>query len=121
MSGPAQREQRRTPRIQPFVARCKVIDGERELPGYLADLSTRGARVSANAPLSPGAQTVVIEVRFGRRAPTRLPARVKWLKPGTKQGEAAVFGVVFEDIGPEGEALLESVVKEFHRRAEQLA
>jgi hypothetical protein len=122
VAGPAEREKRKTPRIQPFVAPCKVIDGERKFSGYLIDLSTRGARVSSNAPLASGSQEVVIEVRFNRRAPfSRLPARVQWMKPGSKPGEAAVFGVTFEGIGAAGEALLESVVREFQRHAALLA
>ena len=108
MTGPVDREKRRTPRIQPFLARCKVIDGEKSFAAYLTDISTRGARVSSNGSLSPGAQTVVIEVRFGRRtAVSRLPARVQWRKPGRKRGE--------------GEALLEWVVREFQKRASLLA
>lgn len=122
MPGPVDREKRRTPRIQPFLARCKVIDGERTLSAYLTDISTQGARVSSNSSLSPGTQTVLIEVRFGRRASaSRLPARVQWSTPGRKQGEAAVFGVAFFGLDGEGEALLEWVVREFRRRASQLA
>ena len=44
-------DKRRTPRIQPFVAPCRILEdpGPRPLAGYLTDLSTRGAQVSTQA------------------------------------------------------------------------
>ena len=118
MAGQGRREKRETGRIQPFVTPCKVIDGERTLSAYLADLSTRGARISSNASLGRGAQSVVIEVRLSRGSPAcKLPARIQWMQAGSKRGEAAVFGVTFEGIAAEEQTQLVSVVKEFQRRA----
>jgi len=113
------REKRKTTRIQPFVAPCRVIAGERTLTAYLTDLSPKGARISSDDPLAPGAQSVVLEVRFSRSSPaSRLPARVQWRQTDRrKAGEAAVFGVTFEGIASAERALLVSVVKEFRRRA----
>jgi len=112
------REKRKTDRIQPFVAPCRVIDGARALSAYLTDLSTSGARISSDDPLMAGAQAVVLEVRFSRgSAACRLPARIQWTQAGAKPGEAAVFGVTFDGLAADERALLESVVKEFHRRA----
>ena len=118
MAGQGRREKRETGRIQPFVTPCKVIDGERTLSAYLTDLSTRGARISSNASLGRGAQSVVIEVRLSRgSAACKLPARIQWMQAGSKRGEAAVFGVTFEGIAAEEQTQLVSVVKEFRRRA----
>jgi Tfp pilus assembly protein PilZ len=112
------REKRETDRIQPFVTPCKLIDGERTLSAYLADLSTRGARVSSNASLERGAQSVVIQVRLSRgSAVCKLPARIQWMQAGGKPGEAAVFGVTFEAVPADVQKQLEHVVKEFQRRA----
>lgn len=111
-------EKRQTPRIQPFVTPCKVLEGDQRIAGYLTDLSVVGARVSSDAPLPVGAHSVVIEVRFARRAGAcTLPARIMWMRAGNRPGEAAVFGVTFERIDAEAQALLASVVEEFQRRA----
>jgi hypothetical protein len=115
-------EKRGTPRIQPFVAACTVHVGKRRFSGYLLDLSTKGARVSCSEPLPRGTESVTLEVRFSRRtASSRLPARVQWAQIGTKKGEAAIFGVTFEDANPEELRVLEDVIAEFQRHAAELA
>lgn len=122
MAGQGRREKRGTRRLEPFVAPCRIIDGGRSLSAYLTDLSTQGARISANASLEVGAQSIVIEVRFSRRSPAcRLPARIQWMHAGSKAGEAAVFGVTFEGMAAEEQAQLEAVLREFERRAALLA
>jgi hypothetical protein len=115
------KEKRKTDRIQPFVAPCRVLDGESSLTAYLTDLSLKGARISSDDPLMPGAQSVVLEIHFSRSPPCRLPARIQWIQPGVNPGEAAVFGVTFDRHAADDRALLESVVKEFRRRAALLA
>ena len=111
-------EKRGTPRIQPFVTPCKVLEGDQRLSGYLTDLSTAGARISCDASLPVGAHSVVIEVRFARRSGNcSLPAQIKWMRAGSRPGEAAVFGVTFDGIDEDTQALLASVVEEFQRRA----
>ena len=114
-------EKRRTPRIQPYVARCGVVAGERRLAGYLADLSPRGARVSCEAPPPVPGEAVVLEVRFGRQPRySRLPAEVKWVKASAEGALGHTFGLTFTGVTPEEQRVLESVVEEFHRRAAQL-
>lgn len=118
MAAKPPKEKRKTKRIQPFVAPCRVVEGERTLSAYLTDLSTKGARISSDDPLMAGAQSVVLEVRFSRSSPScRLPARIRWRQAGGKPGEAAVFGVTFAGIAKHEKSLLESAVKEFRRRA----
>ena len=39
---------RETPRIQPFVASCHVVDGIRRFAAYLTDLSLAGLALAAN-------------------------------------------------------------------------
>jgi hypothetical protein len=116
------REQRRTPRIQPFVAPCRVLEepGPRALSGYLTDLSTAGAQVSSQG-LPPVPETaVVLEVRLGSEpTPRRLPARVRWVR-AAEHGDWHAFGVTFEAVSMAEQKLLESVVEEFRRRAESL-
>src|SRR5262245_9960766 len=118
----APREKRRTQRIQPFVCPCTLIEGDKRLRAYLTDLSVQGARVSCDAPLPAGAQAVVLEVRFKSRGPsTRLHGRIQWRSPGTKHGEAAVFGVTFDEAAADERAVLEAVVDQFRQRAALLA
>ncbi len=110
-------EKRRTQRIQPFVAPCRVI-AETRSAGYLMDLSRQGARVSTEAPPPPNETLVMLEVRLGARvARSRLPARVKWVKP-TKAGH--VFGVLFEGLSAEAERAIVQVVEDYRKRAAAL-
>jgi len=114
-------EKRRHPRIQPFVAPCRVLEGTRRMVGYLTDLSTQGAQVATQGtPPAVNAQ-VVLEVRLGRGVfHSRLPATVLWVRdtaaePGTKS-----FGIVFGALKGEEKAALEAVVEEFRRKASEL-
>lgn len=116
-------DKRRTPRIQPFVAPCRVLEepGPRPLAGYLTDLSPRGAQVSTQGlPPTPEA-AVVLEVRLGSEpAATRLPARVKWVR-AAEHGDWHAFGLTFEAISAAEQSMLDSVVEEFRRRAAQVS
>lgn len=116
-------DKRRTPRIQPFVAPCRVLEepGSRPLAGYLTDLSPRGAQVSTQGlPPTPEA-AVVLEVRLGSEpAATRLPARVKWVR-AAEHGDWHAFGLTFEAISAAEQSMLDSVVEEFRRRAAQVS
>jgi hypothetical protein len=116
-------EKRKTVRIQPFVAPCRVSAGSRTLTGYLTDLSATGARISSDDPLPATARAVVIEVRLlGAMHASRLPARIRWRKAGRrKAGEAALFGITFAGLARAQQALLRSVVEEFRRRAALVA
>jgi hypothetical protein len=114
-------EQRRTLRIQPYVAPCRVLLGERRLRGYLADLSTDGARVSCDGPAPAVSASVVLEVRFGREVRhSHLPAVVKWVKADPEVKGRHVFGLIFGALPEDARRALESVVDEFRRRAELL-
>src|SRR5687767_9454928 len=107
-------DKRQTPRIQPFVAPCLILEepGPRPLAGYLTDLSPRGAQVSAQGlPPTPEA-AVVLEVRLGSEpVATRLPARVKWVRPA-EHGDWHTFGLTFEGISIAEQGLLDAVVDE---------
>lgn len=114
------REKRKTPRIQPYVARCLVVDSARRIPAYVTDLSPGGARVVCDGEPPRSGASVVIEVRIGRKiARSRLPAVVKWVRPG--HGGSRLLGLTFRGLGREERRGLEAVVEEFHRRAAQIA
>ena len=112
-------EQRKTLRIQPFVAPCRVVAKERALPGYLTDLSEAGARVTCEAEPPAQAATVTLELRIGR-APTRsrLLARVEWVRA---QEGGSVFGLSFAELEGEQQTALKAVVAEFQRMASEIA
>jgi hypothetical protein len=116
-------EKRKAIRIQPFVVPCRVHAGARTLAGYLTDLSAHGARVSSNDPLGHDVRSVTIEVRFTRASPVaRLPARLRWRKPGRREaGEAVVFGITYGKLPRADQALLRSALREFRRRAALVA
>jgi hypothetical protein len=113
-------EKRRQPRIQPYVARCRVLHDSRRTPGYLTELSLEGLRVACNAEAPPLGARVVVEVRLGSRvAYSRLPGQVRWI--GAALGADRAFGITFERLSDEERAALQTVVEEFRRRAAQLA
>ena len=115
----ARPDKRRTPRIQPFVASCRVVEGSRRLPGYLTDLSIAGARVtSEREPPAPGTR-VVLEVRFRRQiAHSRVSAEIKWARAGS---DGFACGLTFSGASEAERRVLEGVVEEFRRRAAELA
>ena len=119
MSAPPE-EKRRTPRIQPFVAPCQIVDGEARTPGYVTELSLEGARVTCDAaPPVPGG-AVVLEVRLPRQpARSRLAGRVKWARAA--EGRGHVFGVTFEGLGADEQANVAAVLADFRRLAAELS
>jgi hypothetical protein len=118
----ADEEKRRSPRIQPYVAPCKVLDRARRVSGYVMDLSPTGARIMVeNEPPAPGA-TIVIEVRFARESPhSILPGQVRWVKGPEGPKPTFTFGMTFEGLTGEQGLVLGRVVEEFRRRAEELS
>jgi hypothetical protein len=109
-------EKRQTQRIQPFVAPCRYVLGDRRLSGFLTDLSERGGRVHTEADPPPAGTTLTVEVRLGRQAvPVRIPATVRWAGPAPRGG--SMFGVSFDGMGPDEQKVVEGVVEEFRRRA----
>jgi hypothetical protein len=115
-------EKRRSPRIQPYVAPCKVLDQTRRVSGYVMDLSPTGARITVeSAPPAPGT-SVVIEVRFSRTTPhSALPGQIRWAKGPEGPNATFTFGMTFEGLTAEQSQVLYSVVEEFRRRADELA
>jgi hypothetical protein len=115
-------EKRRSPRIQPYVAPCKVLDRARRVSGYVMDLSPTGARIMVDSePPAPGSN-VVIEVRFARDTPhSVLPGQVRWVKGPEGPKGTFTFGMTFEGLTSEQSQVLSSVVEEFRRRAEELS
>jgi hypothetical protein len=115
-------EKRRTPRIQPYVAPCRVLDRSRRVAGYVMDLSPRGARVTVESdPPSPGT-TVIVEVRFARASPhSLLPGQVRWVRGPEGPKATFTFGMTFEGLTAEQHQVLNAVVEEFRRRAEDLS
>lgn len=112
-------EQRRIPRIQPFVAPCRVVFEGRVLTGYLTDLSEAGARITSDTEPPNALASVTLEIRVGRvPARSRLSATVAWVK---KEDAGASFGLSFADLPLEQRRALEAVVAEFKRLAAEIA
>jgi len=109
-------DKRQTQRIQPFVAPCRYVLGDRRLPGFLTDISERGGRIHTEADPPAAGTTLTIEARLGRQAvPVRIPATVRWAGPAPRGG--SMFGVSFDGMGPDEQKVVEGVVEEFRRRA----
>jgi hypothetical protein len=115
-------EKREAPRVAPYLASCRVIDGERKTPGYMSDLSIKGARVACEGPAPAEGAAVVIEVRLtGRRAHSRLGARVRWSRGPQGDEKLSSFGFVFSDLSEEEAAEVHEAIEEFKRRAAALS
>ncbi len=115
-------EQRRTPRIQPFVVRCRIVTAGRHIPAYIIDLSLRGARLSLKGACPPVGTTVDIDVRFARASSlSRLAAEIRWVRAPDDKGWASM-GVRFASATLEQHARqLEQVLEEFKGHASRLA
>jgi hypothetical protein len=112
-------DQRKAVRIQPFVAPCRVIAGDRGLTGYLTDLSEAGARITCDTEPPKDDAAVTLELRIGRvAARSRLAAKVEWVKP---QESGHLFGLSFAGMPPEQQKALKAVVAEFRRLASEIA
>ncbi len=112
-------EKRSVPRVQPFIAPCLLIDGERRVVGYLTDLSPRGAQVACDEPPPAAGSAVTLEVKFTPPTPRcRVPAQLRWCNPGPT---GHVCGLTFEGLEGEDQAILEEVVERVRRLAAQLS
>jgi hypothetical protein len=105
--------------VQPFIAPCVLVEGERRVGGYLTDLSERGAQVSCDeAPPAPGT-AVVLEIRFTPPTPRcRVPAHVAWSKPAPRGHQC---GLTFESLVEDERAILEDAIARVRRLAAQLS
>ena len=113
-------ERRRSPRIKPFVARCRLWIASRSHPGYVTDLSIEGAQVSWGGGAPAVGSAVVLEVRLDPRyGHSRLPARVLWTRPA--EDNTLAVGLSFAELGPSEQKVLQAVVDEYQRRAAELA
>jgi c-di-GMP-binding flagellar brake protein YcgR len=115
------KEKRTTPRIQPYIVPCLLIDAaeERPLPGYLTDLSTRGARVACEGQAPEPGDALTLEFRIGRQVDSsRFKAVVKWVRraaPGTRS-----VGLRFERVAAAEREALQALVEEFRQRVAEI-
>jgi hypothetical protein len=115
----ADREKRQVPRVQPYVAPCRILGPAQKRQGYVTDLSTRGAQVAVAADPPEVGDRVTLEIRLGGRvASLRLEAAVIWHRPVNPPGFA--FGLTFEQLSEHQYETLDSVLAEVRRRAETL-
>jgi len=117
----SQSEQRRSPRIHPFVARCRLLsEGHPPLLAYVTELGSGGARLRSEPTPPPVGTSVTLIVALGRGR-THLPGAIKWVKLGTGPDGGHVFGVGFAGETDGERATLEAALEEFRRRAALLA
>lgn len=115
------KEKRTTPRIQPYIVPCLLIDaaGERHLPGYLTDLSIRGARVACEDLAPEPGEAVTLEFRIGRQVDSsRVKAAVKWVRRASR-GTRSV-GLRFSGVAAAERQALQTLVEEFRQRVAEI-
>lgn len=114
------KEKRRTERIAPFVAPCRIAKGRSRLAAYVTDLSPRGGRVHCDARAPGKGAAVVIEMRVGGQLThLRFPAAVKWVRSGVRGGQD--FGFTFGRLDRAARQALDGVLGDFRRRAAEIA
>jgi PilZ domain len=119
--GPDSKDQRKTRRIEPYLAPCHIHVGRRRLSGYVTNLSARGARVYTDEKAPRVGQAMVVAIRLrARSASHRLPAQVRWVRTASDVTGLHSFGVSFKGLKAEERRSVEAVLIEFRRRAEEL-
>lgn len=122
MPRPESKDKRRTRRIEPYLAPCRLLVGRRRLAAYVTNLSARGARVYCDETPPRVGQRVTLELRLkARTGHSRLPAETRWTRIASDVTELSSFGVTFKGLKPEERRAIESVLLEFRRRADVLA
>lgn len=111
-------DKRRRGRIQPYVAPCSLALDGRICTGYVTDLSPEGAQVALDVTPPPEGSRVGLEIRFRQAAAgVRLAAEVRWIRP---QSAGYVLGLSFTGVAAHHQAVLDTIVEQFKRKAEQL-
>jgi hypothetical protein len=112
----APQNRRQSQRIQPFVAPCRYVVADERVPGFLTDISRHGGRVHTEVEPPAVGAALSVELRLARQPiALRLPATVRWSRPGERGG--FVFGVSFDGAGDDEQKALDSLVEGFLRRA----
>lgn len=118
---PDRKDKRRTSRIEPYLAPCRIVVGRRRIGGYVTNLSPRGARVYCDERPPRVGQKVALEIRFKERsAATRLVAEARWVRTADDPTAVHSFGVSFRGIRVDQRRAVEAVLHEFRRRAAML-
>lgn len=112
----APQNRRQSQRIQPFVAPCRYVVADERVPGFLTDISRHGGRVHTEVEPPAVGAALSVELRLARQPiALRLPATVRWSRPGERGG--FVFGVSFDGAGADEQKALDALVEGFLRRA----
>jgi hypothetical protein len=112
----APQNRRQSQRIQPFVAPCRYVVADERVPGFLTDISRHGGRVHTEVEPPTVGAALSVELRLARQPiALRLPATVRWSRPGERGG--FVFGVSFDGAGADEQKALDALVEGFLRRA----
>jgi hypothetical protein len=114
------RERRLEQRIQPFIKRCVAIAGDHRIPGYVTDLSTRGAKIISPEEPPPVGAPIILEMTFRRpERRMRIKGSIKWTRSQHVKQDF-IFGLAFLELTREQQELLEEVIANFADRAARL-
>jgi hypothetical protein len=115
------KDKRKTRRIEPYLAPCRIVVGRRRLSGYVTNLSERGARVYCDEKPPRVSQRIVIEIRFRTGvAYSRLSAEARWVRMASDVTGFHSFGVSFRGLTASEKEAVAGVLIEFRKRAAML-
>jgi len=115
---PEGKDKRKTRRIEPYLAPCRIVVGRRHLSGYVTNLSVRGARVYSDEKPPRVGQRLTLELRLRMRvAKHRLRAEARWVRTASDVTGLHSFGVSFKGLTSAERQTVESVLVEFRERA----
>lgn len=115
---PEGKDKRKTRRIEPYLAPCRIVVGRRHLSGYVTNLSVRGARVYTDEKPPRVGQRLTLELRLrARAAKHRLQAEARWVRTASDVTGLHSFGVSFKGLTSLERRTVESVLVEFRERA----
>jgi hypothetical protein len=118
---PESKDKRKTRRIEPYLAACRILVGRRRLSGYVTNLSERGARVYCDEKPPRVGQSVILEIRFRTGVPySRLRAEARWVRMASDVTGFHSFGASFRGLKPGERRAVAGVLVEFRKRAAML-
>ncbi len=116
-------EKRKSDRLQPLVIRTKWKYQEKQKPGYVTDLSERGAFLATNDPIPIG-DTVTLDITLPWEiGEMTVDAVVEWTNVDSQESmpdHPPGVGLSFGDLPPAAGEKIGAFIRRFHELVAEL-